>query len=67
MQRAGYEVFVANPLEMHPGVCAGRSTHGRSEADIAAAATAWEPTPPTFVQLDLRPLLEPPEQARQHP
>ena len=53
---------MAQPLDMRPGSCAARNTHSRSEADIAAAAAAWEPTPPTHLQLDLRPLLDTPKQ-----
>ena len=62
LQAAGYEVYVAKPLNTVVSVCAAQNVHSRSEADIAAASAAWERCPPTHVQLDLRPLLHVQEQ-----
>ena len=63
-QGAGYQVYVAQPLELDPAVCAKRSTHGRTLDDVTALAPLWEDTPATFPQLNLRPLLSPAQRVR---
>ncbi|KAK9817310.1 hypothetical protein WJX72_012496 [[Myrmecia] bisecta] len=52
-QRAGYEVFVLQPLTTNPQVCFTRNVHHRSLADIQALAKQWEPTPVVYPQLDV--------------
>ena len=66
MQGAGYQVYVAQPLESDPAVCAKRSTHGRTLDDLLALAPLWEDTPATFPQLNLGPLLSPSQRVSWH-
>lgn len=67
VQGAGYQVYVAQPVESDPAVCAERSTHCRTLEDISALSQLWEDTPATFPQLNLRPLLSPSQRVQLFP
>ncbi|GMH38380.1 hypothetical protein BSKO_06264 [Bryopsis sp. KO-2023] len=53
-QRAGYEVYVLQPLETDPQVCHGRNIHSRTLEDISRMQAMWEEPPAVLPQLDVR-------------
>ncbi|CAK0770761.1 hypothetical protein CVIRNUC_003799 [Coccomyxa viridis] len=57
-QKAGYEVYAMEALELNPKVCHVRNIHGRSLADIKAAARMLERIPALYPQLDASGLLQ---------
>ncbi|KAK9790115.1 hypothetical protein WJX73_000750 [Symbiochloris irregularis] len=58
-QRAGYEVFVMQPVLSDPQACFERNIHSRTLEDIQSMAQVWEQPPLAYPQVDFAPLLQP--------
>ncbi|XP_064489881.1 YLP motif-containing protein 1-like isoform X2 [Ornithodoros turicata] len=53
-----FQVYVAQMDCMDPALCHKHSTHGRSLEDITKVIKNWDSTPSSYVQLDIRSLLQ---------
>jgi len=53
----GFKVYVAQ-MDMDVAACHKRNIHGRTLVAISEMVKHWEPTPPHYVRVDVRPLLQ---------
>ncbi|EEB20176.1 hypothetical protein Phum_PHUM604570 [Pediculus humanus corporis] len=56
-KQKGFQVYIAE-MDNDVTVCKGRNIHKRTETEISDLAKAWEETPPHYLRLDVRSLLQ---------